>query len=82
MGMGVPAQGGAAAQAMTPMDMMQQADQLAQQMLQMPYEARRRELINIKNTNPTLHALLKSKLEDYRSEAASVGQQAVLQGQA
>ena len=79
-GMGMPA-GPAAQQAMTPMDLQQQANALAQQLLQMPYEARRREMINIKQTNETLHALVKSQMESMRSEAAAVGQQAVLQGQ-
>lgn len=78
MGQGVPP--AQASAAMTPMDLMQQADSLAQQLLQMPYEARRKELMSISRSNTTLHALVKSKLEDYRSEARSVGQQAVLSG--
>jgi hypothetical protein len=65
---------------MTPMDMQAQADQLAQTLLTMPYEARRSELGNLKNSNETLHALVKGKMEDYRNNAASVGKQLVLQG--
>jgi len=89
---GAPAQGGmpgapvgggmgGPATAATPQDLMAEADEMAQQMLQVDYASRRRQLGDIKDTNPTLHAMVKSKLEDYRSEAASVGQQAVLQGQ-
>ena len=66
---------------MTPQDMMSQADQEAQKLLQMPYEQRRTELTNLKKQDETLHALVKSKLESYRTQAASTGQQAVLSGQ-
>lgn len=66
---------------MTPQDMMQEADAMAQQLLSMPYENRRSQMMDVKQQNPTLHALVKAKMEDYRSQASSVGQQAVLQGQ-
>lgn len=80
-GGGVVGTSGGPVTAATPQDLMAEADAMAQQLLQMPYEARRKEMINVKNTNPTLHAMLKQRLEDLRSEASSVGQQAVLQGQ-
>lgn len=81
---GMPAAGGMGGGPMTastPQDLMSEADARAQQMLQMDPTSRRRQLIDIKNTNPTLHAMIKSRLEDMRNEAASVGQQAVLSGQ-
>ena len=77
--MGAPSPGGQGAQ--TPMDMMAEADSIAQQLLQMPYPNRRRELKNISDSNQALHAMVKGKMEDFRSQAASVGQQAVLSGQ-
>jgi hypothetical protein len=77
--MGAPTSGGGGST--TPMDMMAQADSMAQQLLQMPYEARRREMSNIQDSDQALHAMVKQKMEDYRSQAASVGQQAVLSGQ-
>ena len=82
---GVPSMGqgvsqSAAQSAMTPMDLQNQSSEIAQQLLQMPSENRRSELIKIKNSNATLHALVKSQLESLRSQAASVGKQQVLQG--
>lgn len=82
-GQPAPQMGGPAAQsnmAMTPMDLAQQAEQLAQQLVKTPYESRRGMLMDIKQQNPTLHALVKSKLADLRQEAASQGQQQVLSG--
>lgn len=71
---------GAAGGAMTPQDMSAQAQEMAMQLAQMPYEARRPELINLKNSNPTMHALVKQQLEEVRGAAASQGKQMVLQG--
>ena len=65
----------------TPQDMVQQAEGMAQQLLQMPYENRRREMLSVKQQNPTLHALVKAKMQDYRQQASSEGQQMVLSGQ-
>lgn len=70
------AQGG-----MGPDDLMQQADQMAAQMLQMPYESRRVELSNIKKTNETLHALVIQKMQSMRQKAKNIGGQQVLQQQ-
>lgn len=48
-----------------------QAQDIAQQLYTMPYPERRRELINLKNTNETLHAMVKAQLEGMRSQVAS-----------
>jgi hypothetical protein len=59
----------------TPGDMMNQADQIAQQLLNMPYEQRKSELLKIKKSDETLHALVKSKMESQRQQTDSVGGQ-------
>jgi hypothetical protein len=79
-GMGGPAQAGMSNQAMTPMDLAQQAEQLAGQLVKTPYETRRGMLMEIKQSNPTLHALVKAKLQDLRQDAASQGKQQMLGG--
>jgi hypothetical protein len=56
---------------MTPEDMMNQAEGLAQQLLQMPYENRRSHLHKIRKSSDTLHALVKAKLDDLRQEMRS-----------
>jgi hypothetical protein len=53
--------------------MMAQADQIAYQMMQMPFELRRGELIKLKHSNETLHALVLSKMEKYRQTAQTQG---------
>jgi len=65
----------------TPEDLMAQADSEAQRLLSMPYELRRKDMNAIKNANPTLHALVKAKLEQYRSDARSQGGAALIQQQ-
>lgn len=62
----------------TPQDMMVQAENIAMQLVNAPYSVRRSELLNIKKTNETLHALVMQKLSDVRQQAASIGQQQVL----
>jgi len=64
----------------TPGDVRDQAAQLANQMLtQMTETQRRSELIKIKHSNPTLHALVKQFMAEQRQMAATQGQQMVLQ---
>ena len=65
---------------MTPQEMSEQAMQMAQQLLSMPYEARRSELVKIKHSNPTLHAIITQHMDDMRSQASSEGQQMLLGG--
>jgi hypothetical protein len=57
----------------TPQDMMIQAEQLAQQLLGMPYEVRRSEMQKIKQSDEALHALVKSKMDQMRQSAGNEG---------
>jgi len=65
---GAPAAGGT-----TPDDMMAQAEQIAQQMLGMPYEIRKSELGKMKKADETLHALVIQKMDEIRNQAKSQG---------
>jgi hypothetical protein len=67
---GAPGGGGAGT---TPQDMMAQAEQIALQMLGMPYEARKSELLKLKKSDQTLHALVIQKMEDVRQKAKQQG---------
>ena len=67
----------------TPGDVYEQAGALAQQLLtQTPESMRRSELIKIKHSNPTLHALVIQRMEEMRNQAALQGRDMVLQQQA
>ena len=58
----------------TPGDVYQQAQQLAQQLLfQTPEGLRRGELIKIKHSNPTLHALVLQQMDELRQEMSRQG---------
>jgi len=76
-GMGAPgsAQGGG----VTPADVLGQADQIAQQLSVIPEGERRRQLSAIKQQDETLHAVVKQKLSNLRTQARSIGQEQVLQ---
>lgn len=64
----------------TPGDVRDQAAQIANQMLtQMTETQRKSELIKIKHSNPTLHALVKQFMAEQRQMAATQGMQMVLQ---
>ena len=64
----------------TPGDVNEQAKGLAQQLLlQTPETQRRSELIKIKQSNPTLHALVLQNMNEMRQQMASQGQQMVMQ---
>ena len=66
----------------TPGDVNEQADQLAQQLLfATPPTQVRSALAQIKASNPTLYALVKAKMQEYRQQAASQGQQMVMDQQ-
>ena len=73
---GAPPPGGGG---VTPDDMMLQAEQMAQQLLGMPYEMRKSELLKIKKSNETLHALIISKMESIRQQAKTEGGYQALQ---
>lgn len=65
----------------SPQDMIAQAQQLAQQLLAMPASMRQSNLIQLKRTNPILHALVSQAIEDIRQQASLVGRTMVLQQQ-
>jgi hypothetical protein len=75
-GMAAPSSG-----AVTPQGMMGQADQMAQQLIMIPYEVRRSKLQEIKDADPALHALVKQRMEDIRGEADSAGGQMLIEQQ-
>ena len=67
----------------TPGDVYEQAGALAQQLLtQTPESMRRSQLIKIKHSNPTLHALVIQRMDEMRNQAALQGRDMVLQQQA
>ena len=67
----------------TPGDVYEQAGALAQQLLtQVPESMRRSQLIKIKHSNPTLHALVLQRMDEMRNQAALQGRDMVLQQQA
>lgn len=65
----------------TPQDMIAQADQLAQQLVQMPYEPRRQTLAEMKKHNPALHSIVKQRMEDLRQQVSSEARMALSSGQ-
>jgi hypothetical protein len=81
MGGGMPTGGGPGGSGITPDDMMAQAEQIAYQMLGMPYEQRKSQLLQIKKSNETLHALIISKMKTIKQQAQSQGGQQMLQQQ-
>lgn len=89
--MGAPAQGplppGQSVSAMlpsesnpvTPEEMESIADSIAQTLLTMPHSQRISELRAMKNKNPTMHKMVKGKLEEIRSKAKSQGGSMLIQ---
>lgn len=63
----------------TPDDLTAQAEQLATQLVSMPYELRRSQLLKIKKSNETLHAIVISKMKELQQQAKTQGGQQVLQ---
>lgn len=58
----------------TPLDIMQQAEEEAMALLQIEDNGERRKALNqLKATNPQLHALVKQKMEEIREQGASQG---------
>ncbi len=76
VGGGIPAapQGSSTIQGMS-----DQAEQIATQLASMQDYDRKQQLTALRESNPDLHALVKAKLEKVRSQAASQGQQMLLQ---
>lgn len=62
----------------TPLDVVNEADQIAQQLLQIPDTGTRtKELQKLRATRPDLHAMVKQKMEEYRAQGASQGRKSV-----
>lgn len=77
-GMPPPQNGGS----VTPLDIEQQGEEQAQQMLQIQDTGERRKaLMQIKASNPTLYAVVQRKMEDMRQQGASQGRKAAGQPQ-
>lgn len=57
----------------TPEDMQAQAQMLAQQILSLPEAQKDSELIKLKRTDPTTHALVSSIIDDIRQQARTQG---------
>lgn len=65
--------------ATTPGDMYSAAQDMTQQLLGMTHVQRRQYLAKVKQTNPTMHALLLQMLQEARQGMASQGQQMIMQ---
>jgi hypothetical protein len=64
----------------TPGDVMQQAQQLAQQLVAENNQTHTRQVLaSIKNTNPNLYAQVKAQMQDLRQRLSSDGQQMLIQ---
>ena len=75
-GMAAPAGGGGGGT--TPLDIEQQGEQKAQELLQIQDDGERKKLMmQIKNTNPTLYAVVQRHMEDIRQQGASQGRKMV-----
>ena len=65
----------------TPNDLQSAADMLAQELLGLPEGVKDSQLRELKQANPTLHAIVKEKMGDMRSQAKQVGGAQVMQQQ-
>lgn len=63
-----------------PGDLIQKAQELAQQLVGMPYAERRRMMDDIKNRRPELHAMVKREMEKLRNDAGAQGRAQLEQG--
>lgn len=69
-GMSMP---GAGPGPVTPNEVMAQAEDMAQQLLAMPETIRKSQLIQLKKTNPMLHAQVRMKMENMMQQGAAQG---------
>jgi len=69
-GMTMPGAGGGPT---TPGAVMAQADELSQQLMSMPETMRRSQLIQLKQSNPMLHAVVRQKMDSMSQQAATMG---------
>lgn len=65
----------------TPNDLQQAAEMLATELLGLPEGVKDSQLRELKASNPTLHSIVKEKMNDMRSQAKSVGGAQVMQQQ-
>jgi hypothetical protein len=65
----------------TPEELMQRASYMASQIMGMPEAQKDSELIKLKKADPTLHALVKSQINDMRQQARTQGGSAMMQQQ-
>jgi len=72
-GMGVPMAGQPGGGAQTPEAMMNEAQSTAQQLMGMPETARKSSLIQLKKTNPMMHAQIRQIMTDMEQQASSQG---------
>ena len=77
----VPPPGGGGGQAPDINALWEQAQQMAQQIMQEPPEQRRSDLINLSKTNPELHSFVKSTIDQMENQAATQGKAMARQGQ-
>jgi len=74
-GMTMAGQGGP----VTPNEVMSQADEVAQQLLATPETVRRSQLIQLKRSNPMLHAVVKQKMTNMLQQGSTQGVQMMRQ---
>lgn len=67
--------------AQTPTDVQNKANETATKWLQMPIGDRKKDMDNMRASNPTLYAAAKQKMEEQRSQAESQGRQQLSQPQ-
>jgi hypothetical protein len=89
-GGGAPDAGGGEAQApagappdapVSPQELLTKSQQIAEQLAAMPESQRQSEMINLKKLDPTLHAVVKSRMDDIRQGAQRQGGEQVMQQQ-
>lgn len=72
-GMGVPMAGQPGMGGQTPEELMNEAQAMAQQLLGMPETNRKSQMIQLKRSNPMLHAQVKQIMADISQQAATQG---------
>lgn len=66
-------------QSTTPQELQQRADYVASQVMSMPESQKDSELIKLKKVDPTLHAIVSAKIQEYRNQAKTQGGAQMLQ---
>jgi hypothetical protein len=68
-------------QKITPQDLQDKANALANQMLAMPESQRQSEMTKLKSQDPVIHSLVKQTINNIRQQAQTQGARMVLQQQ-